>query len=55
MNGKFNKWDDTICETTKGWTSSEAQSGLVLIPGNTRDSTDKITTEHRQNIWTENR
>ena len=34
INRTFNKWDDTISGTTCGWTNTEAQSGLVLLPVN---------------------
>ena len=44
IHGTFNQWDDTISGTTCGWTSPEAQSGLVLPPVNTHDNTDEIRT-----------
>ncbi len=50
INGPFNKWDDTISGTTCGWTSPEAQSGLMLLHVNTCDITDRIRTEYRKNI-----
>ena len=44
----LNKWDDTISGATCGWTNTEVQSGLVLVPENTRDSTDRIRTKYGQ-------
>ena len=48
INETFIKWDDTLRGTTCGWTNSEAQSGLVLLPVNTRDNTNIIRSNNRQ-------
>ena len=48
ISGTFNIWDDTISGATCGWTNTEVQSGLVLVPENTRDSTDRIRTKYGQ-------
>ena len=42
--GPYKKWDHL-------WgTNPEAQSGLVLVPVNTRDNTDRVPNEYGQNI-----
>ena len=46
ISGMFDKWDDTISGTTCGWTSPGAQSGLLLVPVNTRDNADRMRKEH---------
>ena len=48
INETFIKWDDTLRGATCGWTNSEAQSGLVLLPVNTRDNTNIIRSNNRQ-------
>ena len=46
FSGMILKWDDTISGTTLGWTNPEAKSGLVLVPVNARDKTDRIRTQY---------
>ena len=48
VSGTFNKWADTISDTTCGWTNAEAQSGLMLLPMITRNNSDRIRTEYGQ-------
>ena len=41
-------WDDTISGATCGWTNTEMQSGLVLVPENAHANTDRIRTKYGQ-------